>query len=49
MLSMFNEEHEVADLMYQHVQFRQIEKFMYNYLDSGFVINQKMENDSEKI
>ena len=45
----FNDENEVPDLMYQHVQFRRIEKLMYNYLDLGFVINQKMENDNEKI
>lgn len=35
--------------MYQHVQFRRIEKFMKNYLDSGHLVNQKMVPDSEKM
>jgi hypothetical protein len=28
------------DLLFQHVQFRRVEKFMRSYLDTGFVISQ---------
>ena len=44
-------EPETTDLMFQHIQFRRIEKFMKNYLDAGFISAQKMvgNGESEKI
>ena len=44
-----NDSDYVPELMYQHVQFRRIEKFMRNYIDSGHLVQQKMSKDSEKM
>ena len=46
---MINDEDFVPELMYQHLQFRRIEKFIKNYIDPGHVINQKMAVDSDKM
>ena len=35
--------------MFQHIQFRRIEKFMKNYLDAGYIATQKMVGNGEKI
>ena len=42
MFIMHNDEDFVPELMYQHLQFRRIEKFINNYLDPGNVVNQKI-------
>ena len=39
MFVMPNDEDYVPELMYQHLQFRRIEKFMNNYIDPGHVVN----------
>jgi len=33
-----NDDNFVPELMYQHVQFRRLEKFMKNYIDTGQII-----------
>lgn len=35
--------------MYQHVQFRRVEKFIKNYQDCGQLISQKMAQNSDKL
>ena len=37
------------ELLFQHVQFRRIEKFMKNYLDPGEVTNEKISDKSAKV
>ena len=41
------DENMTHELMYQHIQFRRTEKFIKNYLDSGQLINQKMDQNND--
>ena len=44
-----NLDEDEDELIYQHLQFRRIEKFMNNYIDFGQVINQKKVSDTKKL
>ena len=44
-----NDSDFVPELMYQHVQFRRVEKFTKNYFDMGCIMNQKIVQNSNKM
>jgi hypothetical protein len=45
----FNEREDMLELMFQHVQFRRIEKFFKNYFDAGKVISENNIEGEDKI
>ena len=49
LINLMNDSDFVPELMYQHVQFRRMEKFNKNYTDAGTLMHEKKKQNNNKI